>query len=127
MIGLVLVSVHEVLALGSDGWSHVAIDHVAVWLLWGAWVQLGVLLNLLDHWLTWGSWWAGSAVHGLLLAEEGIEGVGDTGHVRCGVLAEQDLRGTVKLVGQLQDSLADLTILVIQNIMAAKNATSQGN
>lgn len=99
MITLVLIAVQEVLALWCDGRSHVTINHVAIWLLWGTWVQLlDLRVDSLLHGFTGRCWWAGTTVHGFLVAEEVVESTGDAGHVRRGVLAEENLGGTVKLL-----------------------------
>ena len=99
MVDLVLLAVHEVLALWCDGWCHVTIDHVSVWLLWCTWVKLlGLGVNWLLGDLTRRCWWAGTAVHGFLVTEEVVESGGDARHVWSGVFAEENLRRTVKLL-----------------------------
>lgn len=120
----VLVSVHEVFAIRGDWWSHVTVDNVAVRLLWGAREHVEVLDMLVD-WLTWWCWWSSSAVHGFLVTEEVVEGVGNTRHVRGGVLPVQDLGRTVKLLGQPEDCLTDFAILILQDLTTAKDTTSQ--
>ena len=79
MVAFSLVTIDPVLALGGSRGRDVAIDHVAIRLLWGARENLESGLHLLTR-------------DSLFLPQEVLKGVGDTRQER-GVLLLEDPRG----------------------------------